>query len=102
MGLLFVAVALQATHEQPVDVDPDLSSPVAGREEGEAVPVVARHGREAFVRKAEARALQGVNHSTRPLFVGYGRVQGQEVRRDVDLEGMTRDQVEVQVDAMLL
>src|SRR5215212_4943132 len=101
-GLTFVAVALQASHEQPVYVDPHRSLPVAGREEGEPVPVVAGHRCEALVRKAEARVLQGVNHASRPPFVGDGRVQGHEVGRDVDLEGTTRGEVEVQVDAVLL
>src|SRR5215212_6870766 len=101
-GLLFVAVALQASHEQPVYVDPDRSPPVTGREEGEAVPVVARHGREALVRKAKVRVLQGLNHAIRTPFVGYRRVKGHEVRRDVDLEGTTRGEIEVQVEAMAL
>src|SRR5687767_12603379 len=55
-GLLLVAVALQPPHQEPVYVDPDRPSPVADREEPEAVPVVARHGRDALVRQAEAGA----------------------------------------------
>src|SRR5215203_4262450 len=102
LGLFLVAVAFQASHEQPVYVDPHRSPPVPRREEGEAVPIVARYGSEALDRKAEARILQGVNHASRPPFVGDGRVQGHEVGCDVDLEGTTRGEVEVQVDAMLL
>src|SRR5215218_9300677 len=94
-GLLFVAVALQASHEQPVYVDPHRSPPVAGGEEGEAVPIVARHWCEALVRKTEVRVLQGVDHASCPPFVGDGRVQWHEVRRDVDLDGPARGQVEV-------
>src|SRR5215207_11658981 len=45
-GLLLVAVALQAPHQEPVNVDPDRPPPVTDREEREAVPVVARHGRD--------------------------------------------------------
>src|SRR3712207_6598707 len=89
LGLPLVAVAFQAPHEKPVYVDPDRSPPVPSRKEGEAVSIVARHRRDALVREAKARVLQAVNHATRPSFVRDARVQGHEVRCDVDLEGPT-------------
>jgi hypothetical protein len=43
-GGILVAVAIQTPREEPVNVDPDRSTPVPGRGEREAVAVVAGTG----------------------------------------------------------
>src|SRR5215208_5146161 len=70
-------------HEEPVYVDPHRSTPIPRREEGEAVPIVARYRREAFIRETKPGVLQAVNHATRLLFVGYTCIQGHEVATSV-------------------
>src|SRR5215208_7770392 len=75
-GVVLVAVAIQTLREEPVDVDPDRSTPVPGREEREAVGIVAGHGRDAFVGEAETRTLQHPHHAPRRPFVGYPREEG--------------------------
>src|SRR5215217_5571324 len=100
-GVILVAVAIQTLREEPVDIDPDRSAPVPGREEREAVAIIAGHGRDAFVRETKARVLQRAHHAPRSLFIWYSREEGDEVGRDVRVDQPLCDEIEVQVDRVL-
>src|SRR5215212_3892657 len=102
-GVILVAVAIQTPREEPVNVDPDRSTPVPGRGEREAVAVVAGHGCDAFVGEPETRALQLPHHAPRRLFVGYPREEGAgEVGRHVRVDRSSRGKVEIHIDRVLL
>src|SRR5215218_7530395 len=82
--------------------DPDRPAPVPGREECEAVAIIAGHRLDAFVRETKARVLQRAHHAPRSLFIRYSREEGDEVRRDVHVDQPLCDEIEVLVDRVLL
>src|SRR5918998_1392577 len=85
IGVLAIAVVLQPAHEKPVYVQPHRPPPVRDGREAEAVYVVARHRRYAFVGEAEPVVLQGIDQAFGPLLVGDAGEQGREVRGEIDL-----------------